>query len=486
MGPRRIMVGKESAYVVTLRNSGQVAADQVVVTVTLPEWADVLGTQVSQGGAAAAELGDAGAGLRWDVGRVGAGEAEKLSLRIIPRQSQPFDLAVQWDYTPIASQAMIEVQEPKLEVRLDGPREVLFGEREVYRLELANSGTGDAENVEITLTPVGTGQNVPATHQVGTMKAGQKKVIEIELTARQTGTLTIKVDARGDGGVAAHLDHEVAVHRPALAVDVQAPSLQYVGTEATCLIRVSNPGTAPAKNVAVTATVPPGAEYVSCTAEGRLAPDQRTVNWTLENLEVGAEAAFELTCSLARTGLSRLEIVSSASGGVTASGDAMIRVEAIADLELDVTDPAGPVPLDSEAAYQVRIRNRGSKSAEQVEVVAYFSQGIEPTVAEGGGHQKSSGQVVFETIPSLAAGQEVTFQIKAKAETAGNHICRVEVYCKPLGTRLVSEETTHFYGGPGAPEEGPSSQSAGGDPPAQEHPIRTADQRPTPAPPKTE
>ena len=486
MGPRRISVGKESTYAVIVRNSGQVAADQVVVTVALPDWADVLGAEVSRGGTGSSVQDAAGAGLRWEVGQLKGGESEKLVLRIVPCQSQPFDLGVQWDYTPAASQAVIEVQEPKLQMRLEGPHEVLFGQSEVYRLELANSGTGDAENVELELLPFSTGESVPSVHNVGTIEAGQTKVIELELTARQTGALTIKVDARADGGATAQLAHDVTVQRPALAIDVQAPSLQYVGTDAECLIRVGNPGTATARGVALTATIPPGAEYVSSNAEGQLAPDQRTVTWNLGDLQVGAEVNLQLTCNLARGGVTRLEITSTATGGLIASRQATIRVEAIADLELDVTDPAGPIPVQAQADYQVRIRNRGTKSAEQIEVVAYFSQGIEPVAAEGGRHQMAPGEVLFDTIPSLAAGQEVSFKIKAKAEAAGNHVCRVEVYCKPLGTRLVSEETTYFYGGPAAAEQGPTSQSAEVEPAVGAQPIRTADRRPTPAPTEAE
>jgi len=480
LGPRRITVGKESAYEVAIRNSGQVAADQVVVSIDLPEWAEVLGAEVSKGATSSANPG----GFRWEVGRVEAASEEKLTLRIVPRQSRPFDLAVQWDYTPAVSQAVIEVQEPKLDMRLEGPREVLYGESRVYRLELVNSGTGDAENVEISLVPIGTGENLPATHKIGTIEAGGQKVIEVELTARQAGTLTIKVDARGDGDVEAHLAQQIAVYRPALETVVQAPPIQYVGTEATYQIRVSNPGTAPAKDIAVTATIPPGAQYVSSAEGGQVATDQSTVTWTLDSLDVGAEATFDLTCNLARAGLSRLEVVSTASGGLTASGDVTIKVEAIADLELDVTDPAGPVPVGSDATYQVRVRNRGTRSAENVEVVAYFSRGVEPISVEGGRHRTAPGQVLFDPIPSLAAGQEVTLQIKAKAGTAGNHICRVELYCKPLETRLVSEETTHFYGGTQLSERKPISRSANVKSATQDKAIRTADQRPTPAPAK--
>ena len=68
---------------------------------------------------------------RWTLGRIEARSKEKLALKIIPKQSKPFELAVRWDFKPSPSQAMIEVQEPKLMMRLEGPREVLFGEREV-------------------------------------------------------------------------------------------------------------------------------------------------------------------------------------------------------------------------------------------------------------------------------------------------------------------------------------------------------------------
>ncbi len=479
-GPRRITVGKPSTYGVTIRNSSQVAADQLVVTIDLPQWTEVLETEVSEGAITSPPPGAEGAGLQWALGRLEGSKEEKLALRIVPRESRPFDLAVQWDYTPIGSQAMIEVLEPRLRLRLEGPREVLYGQSEVYRLDVANSGTGDAENVEISLVPMGTGESVSATHQLGTVKAGDHKTIEVELTARHTGTLTIQVDAHADADVEATLTEKVAVYRPALELDLEAPKLQYVGTDVAYQIRVSNPGTAPASNVALTATIPPGVKYVSCTEGGQFSPDRKSVTWTLERLDVGADQTLAVTCNLVQAGSSRLEVAASAAGDLTASGDVVVNVEAIADLALEVTDPAGPVPVGTEAAYHVRVQNRGTKGAQEVEVVAYFSDGIEPTAVKGGRHETAPGQVLFDKIPSLAAGQDVTFQIKAKAQTPGNHVCRVEVYCKPLGTRLVSEETTYFYGNASAAHDGPSPQAPRVDSAGADEAIRTADQRPAP------
>ncbi len=484
LGPRRITVGKESTYEVTIRNSGRVGADQVVVMIQFPKWAELRGNEPSQGAVSSPPPGAEGAGLRWAIGRLEAGERERLALRIVPRESRPLDLAVNWGYTPTGSQTVIEVQEPKLDLRLEGPGEVLFGESQVFSLEVANSGTGPAENVEISLSPTGTQKNTPVAHKLGTVAAGEKKRIEVELTAREAGSLTIEVAARGDAGVEARLTRQVAVRRPALEVALEAPKLQFVGTEVAWQIRVSNPGSAPAKNVVVTAKMPPEVEYVASTAGGKTAGDGTVVTWALDRLDAAAQQTLGVTCKLARPGESRLKAAASAAGDLTASGEAAIRVEAIADLTLDVVDPSGPVAMDTEATYQVRVQNRGTEGAEEVEVVAYFSEGIEPTTVQGGSHETGPGQVLFDTIPSLGAGQDVTFQIKAKAAAPGNHVCRVEVYSKPLGTRLVSEETTYFYGSPSAADQAPNSQSAKREAAGSRQSPQTATrpQRPTVAP----
>jgi uncharacterized repeat protein (TIGR01451 family) len=450
LGPRRITVGKESSYEMILRNSGQAAADQVVVTVGLPEWAEVAGTEASTGETDTASLVQSPRRLVWKVARLDAKGQEKLVLRIIPRQSRPIDLAVTCDYTPLTSQTLIEVQEPRLEMRLDGPREVLYGQRDIYRLELTNSGNGDAEKVEISLLPIGTGDNVPATHQLGTLTAGEKKVVEVELTARQTGSLTIKVDARGEGGLTASLTEAIQVRRAEIQASIEAPPMQFVGTQATYRIRVTNTGTAPATNVQVLARIPLGTKHVSSTGEGKLDANQGELTWKLNSLTPNAEQVYEVVCSLERPGTSRMDVTATADSELTASANASTQVEAMADLRLDVIDPSGPVPVGSDAVYQIEVRNRGSKNAEDVEIVTYFSRGIEPTSAEGGAHRLAPGQVVFDKLATLAAGQTMTFKIHAKATTSGSHVFRAEVFCKPLDTRLVAEETTHYYGGPSA------------------------------------
>jgi len=262
--------------------------------------------------------------------------------------------------------------------------------------------------------------------------------------------------------------------------------MQFVDAEVGYKIHVRNMGNAAAKNVKIAAALPSGVKYVAASKGGRLSQAGSEVAWTLAALPPAGEEDLTMTCLLKQSGPHRLQVASTADGELTASGEALTQVEAVADLRLDVVDPAGPVAVGAETAYEINVRNRGTKSAEDIDVVVYFSQGVEPTTAEGGPYKMAPGQVVFERIPSIAAGKTVPLKVRAKGQSPGNHIFRAEVYCKPLGSRLVSEETTHFYGtteiaGPAAPAG--LSPSASPAPSAHPSSERVADRRSSELPP---
>jgi uncharacterized repeat protein (TIGR01451 family) len=483
VGPRQIAVGKESVYEVTIQNRGEVSAENVVVYVNLPAWTQLVGAQPSSGATHAASPDQAVQRFQWQVGNLPPQSREKLQLKIVPRESRPFDLSVRWDYQPVASQAMIEVQEPKLVVDLNGPRDVLYGEKEVYILKFSNTGNGDAENLVIKLVPLGAGGNQPVLHNLGTVQAGQHKTIEVELTARRVGNLTIKVEVRGDGGLYAELTENVLVRRAALQVDVEGPKVQYVGGVAGYRISVRNPGTAAAKNVKFSVSLPPAAKYLSGIEGARLEANGTKLQWELKDLEPAGERTFGLNCRLDLPGSTQIDVVSTADGDLTASAGMTTRVEAMADLTLQVKDPTGPIPVGEETTYEVRVRNRGTKNAPNVQVIIYFSRGIEPLTAEGAPHKVGAGRVIFSPIPSLVAGEDLVLKVCARAEVAGNHIFRAEVHCQPLGTRLVSEDSTHFYQDESLSRRASSLPPAGNAPaPAAEMPQDAGLRKPTDVP----
>ncbi len=204
-------------------------------------------------------------------------------------------------------------------------------------------------------------------------------------------------------------------------------------------------GDAFAEHVQLSAILPEEAKFLAASG-GRLDPQQARVSWTVGSLPAGAQRVFELHCTLYTPGENQLQATAQGSGELLATAISATQVEAIADLKLEVRDPQGPVAVGADTVYEIRIRNRGTKAAEAIDLAAFFSEGLEPSAADGGEHEIGPGQVIFQPIAAIEAGEQIVFRVKARAQQAGNHVFRAELNCESLGTRLAAEEATHFYG----------------------------------------
>lgn len=444
-GPQRIAIGSEARFQVTLINSGDGAGRDVAMKIQLPEWAEVIDAEATLGDARLPAWNEASGSVTWNVREVAPRSRENLVLQIVPRKSQSFDMAIQLTQAPATAQVHVEVAEPKLIMTLAGPREVEFGEKVIYKLTFSNPGNADAENVMVKLLPLGAGDGPADTHAIGSIRAGENKVVEMELVARQAGVLAIKAEATADGGLQSALNEDVLVRRAAIKVDVEGPKFQYARTVVNYTVRVSNPGNAASNDVEIVAQLPAKATYVSSSDAGQSEADGTRVVWKLSSLLPGDEKVFELKCQLENPGVNRVQ-VAAAAGDMKDTASAATEVEALAELELDVLEPEGAFPVGEEVGYEVHIKNRGTKAAEGVDVQAYFSNGIEAIAASGAQSDIGPGKVSFHTIPSIGAGKEVILKIRARADKAGNHVFRTEVFCKSLGTKLGEEGTTRFYG----------------------------------------
>ncbi|HTQ40989.1 MAG TPA: hypothetical protein VMJ32_18385 [Pirellulales bacterium] len=450
-GPRSISVGKEATYNVSISNTGEMAAQNVTVSIKTPEWSEILGTKVTTGETLAASE-HRGEPLLWRLPRLESHSKEQLSIRLVARESRPFDLAVQWACAPATLQAMVEVKEPKIALALDGPSEILYGQTKLYKLTLSNPGTGDAENVELLLAPVDGGPGAPTRQEIGLIRAGETKPVEVELSARQAGKLSVKAMAVADGNLHAEVAEEVLVRRAGLKASLTGPEIKFAGTPASYNVVVANPGNATSENISVSAVLPPGAKYVSSPG-GQFVESENKIVWSLPSLRAGAEQELQFSCALNAPGANRLQVLTTATNDLYDNAAATTNVEALADLKLEVSDPPGPLAVGDEMSYEVHIRNRGTKAAENVDVAGFFSNGIEPIAAQGGQNEISPGQVVFQPIASISAGSEVVLKITARADQPGNHVFRVEVNCPSMGSKLASEETTLFYGDGKTPTE---------------------------------
>jgi len=441
-GPQGITVNKPATYVVSVVNESDTPAEEVQVRLALPAWVTVNSSQPSDGEAMMQADAQGMGRLLWSIPKLGGRAHEQLTLQLVTREGDAFELGVDWTCRPAAARASIVVKQPQLDLSLAGPGDMIFGEEKVFTLSVNNPGTGDAEQVVIQLT-TGDGRTQPI--EVGNVPAGQKKEIPLQVVANQGGEMELKATASGEGGLTAEASGRVLVRKAELNLAVEGPPLKYAGTEATYLVTVTNTGNALADNINLSLALPTAAKYLG-GLDGAQTAASGDIKWKVNSLPPGGERQFEVRVQLQAAGLNRLIVqANAASAGAAASHQAETEVEAVSDLKLVINDPAGPLPTTEQAVYEVQVTNRGSQSAEQVKIVVQFSEGIEPVAFDGCEARIVPGQVLCKPLPALGAGEQVTLRIKAKSLNTGTHQFRVEVTAADADTRLVSEGTTRFF-----------------------------------------
>ncbi len=439
-GPQGITVGKPAGYLVTIVNEGDATAGDVQLRLSLPGFVSVTGSQATSGEAGLAADPAGGSRLVWSLASVAGRGHESLRLDLVANEGEAFELGVEWAFKPTAIKAAISVKQAQLQLSLAGPADMTFGEEKAFTLVVANPGNGDAENVVVN---VSSGENRRQQIDVGTLGAGQRKEIPVQIVASQAGEMEIHAAAGADGGLSAEAAGKIIVRKAELAVVVAGPELKFAGTEAAYQITIQNTGNAPAENVQLATALPVASRYVG-GIDGAT-PTGNALKWKLGSLPAGSEKSFELRLVLNGAGANRIAVQAQAPAAGTASGEIETLVEAAADLKLVVNDPAGPLATSELAIYEVQVMNRGSEAARQVKIVVQFGEGIEPVTFEGAEGKIVPGQVVCHPLGELAAGEQVTMRIKARADRGGTHQFRVEVTESESQSRLVSEGTTRFF-----------------------------------------
>ena len=166
------------------------------------------------------------------------------------------------------------------------------------------------------------------------------------------------------------------------------------------------------------------------------------IKWKIDSLAPNATRDYEFRCNLGSTGDQLFSFDCQGTAAAQTSVSIATRVESIADLVMTINDPVAPAPVSTEVSYEIIVHNRGSRDATDVRAIAQFSHGIEPKRLEGHSGEVLTGQVLFDPIPRIGAGEQVTLRIVAEADRAGHHRFRSEI--RSGATVLVAEEATHF------------------------------------------
>lgn len=435
-GPSEVTIRQVNEYEIRVENRGAIDARGVIVRASIPDWADMKGQNVTAGNVNPDSDGELEK-LVWTIDRLPAGTSEKMFIRLIAARSGNYGLGVDWTMQPQKSVAKVRVHEPRLDLSIEGPDQVIYGMSQTYKVRVLNPGDGTAPNVVFTLSP---NSATPQSQRIGDIPAGKEAQFDVELTAQDLGDLKIHGLVSGDLELRSEASKTIRVAAAKLEAVFSGPQLKYQNAEAMYGLQLQNNGSAASENVIATLRLPAGVKYLG-GMEGVVARGN-VLKWRLGSLKPGTMQNYQFRCQMISTGehVFAFDCAGSAAGMTDVS--IATRVESIADLVLTVSDPPAPAPIGSDVTYEIVIRNRGSKEATNVRAVAQFGHGIEPKRIEGHTGEVVPGQVMFNAIPRIGAGAEVRLRVIAQAEKAGHHRFRAEVHSGD--TMLVAEEATHY------------------------------------------
>ena len=441
VAPEELLVGKPGVIYIRVTNSGDMPAHQVEIRDAVPRGTKLVATRPQ-----ASVMPDGR--LVWRVGTLPPGQEVSIEMEILPLQEGEVGSVAEVVFATAAG-ARSRVTKPELELRVLAPETVLIGSPANLTLKISNPGSGPAAQVVVEAY-LPRGLTHPAgsaiMYEVGPLAPGESRELTLSLQTQEPGKHSCRLVARGEPNLRVATEVPLEVTSPLLELTLSGSRRRFLDRQAVFELAVTNRGTAPARDVRLAVTLPPGVDFVSANNQGIFDGSTRRVRWQLEELPVGETGTVRFVLLPRQAGKFQLEAVAEAERSTPAQDSLGIDVEGIAALQFQVHDLTDPVALGAETVYEIRVANQGSKEAKEVRVAVTTPPGLRITQAEAPvRYYTEAGRIIFDPLPDLPPKSEVIFRVTAQAVRPGDQRIRVEVTSDELRTPIVKEESTNVF-----------------------------------------
>ncbi len=451
-GPATANAGQNLTYALMLSNAGPSAAAAVVLSDTLP--AGVTFVSATGGGTLSGSV------VTWPaIASLASGAGQAYSVTVTaPASGVLTNIAASTsstadpnptnnDGSSAASRVVTTIVEvADVATTKTGPATAVAATDFSYDITVLNAGPSAAAGVVVTDTlPVGatfvsaTGGgtlsgNVVTWPAIASLANGASQSYTVTVTAPAAGTLlniaasaasTLDADpSNNDGSSAAARVTTVVQERADVVTTKTGPPNVSAASQFSYTINLRNQGPSDAAGVLVSDTLPAAVTFVSATGGGTLSGG--VVTWPAAALAAGAFRSFDVTVTAPASGTFTNIVASTATtpdpistnnDGSDPASRVTTTVSELADVATSKTGPAR-VNAGSVVDYTISVTNLGPSAAAGVVVTDPVPAGATFVSASGGG-AVNGGAVMWPLIPSLAAGQTVTYTLQVRAPMTG-------------------------------------------------------------------
>ena len=441
IAPQEIQVGKPAKFQIVVRNTGPVPAEDVEVTDPVPQGTQLLSTNPKTTTGPRGEI-------LWKAGDLKPGENSKLEVELMPIAEGEIGSTASVQFRSAASMRMVATK-PELSLDVSAPKQVLIGQNVTVHIKLTNPGTGAASQVVLSARIPANLQHQAGNElefEVGQFKPGDNREMDLTLHAAQAGPCSVTLSASSDANLHTEQIANIEVVAPRLEVKLAGPTLRYLDKQAKYTVSVSNPGTAPAKDITLVTRLPKGMQFVDASDSGRYDSVMNAVLWGLDELPAGQSGSVTLTALAKEAGDQKLRSEIKAAGGLTDANEQVTMVEGVAAVAFTVTSIDDPVEVGGKATYEIHVVNQGSKAANHLQLMAVLPDGMKPLSGEGPAKQVIDGQkVVFEPLARLEPKRDFTYKVVGQCFTPGDMRVQVLLQTDEMTKPVVKEEGTKVY-----------------------------------------
>jgi len=211
------------------------------------------------------------------------------------------------------------------------------------------------------------------------------------------------------------------------------------------VIEVINTGSGPATAVRIADHYDASLEPVRAREGYEFVGDDLV--WNFARLEPGARLRIRVECRCVRPAeQSCNRVTATCREGVRADGEACLSIEGgNEEVSLTLSDTRDPITVGRQTTYEIRVLNQTQRALEAVVLSLDLPEELEPLLVGtvGPGRYAIRGNSVqFDPVPTLPAGQSLTYRVEARARRPGTARVRARLQSRSLNRPASAEQTT--------------------------------------------
>lgn len=437
---QEVNVDEDTNVYIRLRNAGSENVETVGFTMDMPKHAAFVSAKPSP-------VTNIDGKLYFELSNLAANHERKIAIQVTATEKLPLNFRTKTQI--IDTQNMVvSVRQPKLIMKVDGPKQINIGQETTHIVTIENVGDGTAKQVRLQGSFPDElrflkqhGMTAPKN-----LRPGENLIVTIQSLAKLPGQVKLDFVAEGKGVAADPAGSPLKISQPELNVVAIGPNLNFVDRDGIYSIKVDNSGEVDVTDVSVRLNIPHGMKVTTINRQAKMDENQQSLTWTFDNIRARSNEMIQLKAISSKPGEQICRISVGSNETQQSNFTLKTAIASRADLSIDMANNSGPVQIGAKAVFDVTVVNKGSQAADNVEVTVELPPTLMALAKDNVGVtvNEATNSISFNS-SQVQPGKELTFKFNAIGVAKGEHVVRSALKAQGSQKRVIVEESVYVY-----------------------------------------